>query len=116
MTETSSIKNTPKRIILYSFVIAFIALVIFFITTGGGHGTYFFAKILYPYLMISTAYYGTMTDEFIVTIFLQYPLYGFLLAYACHKNYYNIMLYVLVSLHIIAVLFAIIITAQSSNF
>lgn len=43
---------------------------------GAGHGDYFYAKLLYPYAMLSALIFDSLTIPFILFGVLQFPLYG----------------------------------------
>jgi hypothetical protein len=47
-------------------------------SAGMGHGNYFFTKILFPFTMLSTVFWGSITNPFITLAVLQYPFYGLL--------------------------------------
>jgi hypothetical protein len=49
------------------------------IASGAGHGTYFPAKALFPFTMLSVVFSHSITPPFIVVAFLQFPLYGLVL-------------------------------------
>jgi hypothetical protein len=48
-----------------------------FISGGGGHGDYWFAKILFPVSMASTVFTGSISTTALVAALLQFPIYGF---------------------------------------
>lgn len=52
---------------------------------GAGHGHYVLAKWLFPYTMLSTIPFRTITDAFVVLAFLQYPVYGCLIAHGIRQ-------------------------------
>ena len=52
------------------------------LSTGAGHGSYFLAKILFPFTMLSTVLFSSIVVPFIVLAILQFPLYGLLLGRA----------------------------------
>ena len=45
-------------------------------SSGSGHGDYFLAKILFPYTLLSTAAFHSITQSFLVLAIIQYPVYG----------------------------------------
>lgn len=55
---------------------------------GGGHGTYFPVKVLFPYTMISASILGTITSPFILLSIVQFPIYGFALGVANKKGWF----------------------------
>jgi hypothetical protein len=48
-------------------------------SAGAGHGDYFWAKVFYPYTMLSAMAFGSITIPFIVVAILELPAYGVLL-------------------------------------
>lgn len=112
MTDSASTNISPKKIIFLSFIIELIALIIFIISTAGGHGTYFFTRILFPYLIISTAIFDTMTGPFILISLFQYPFYGLLLVYAYRKNCYRKMFRILATFHTVFIFMSFIISSE----
>lgn len=51
-------------------------LLVGFFSAGAGHGSYFFAKVLFPFTMISTVFYDEITLTFLVLGLIQFPMYG----------------------------------------
>jgi len=52
-----------------------------FASAGAGHGSYFLAKLLFPYSMLLTRTAGdTITTPLIGLALVQFPLYGWLVA------------------------------------
>jgi multidrug efflux pump subunit AcrB len=49
---------------------------------GGGHGDYLLAKLLFPWTMLSTVFFRSITTPFIVLAVIQYPAYGVVLGFA----------------------------------
>jgi hypothetical protein len=47
-------------------------------SSGSGHGDYFLAKILFPYTLLSTAAFHSITQSFLLLAIVQYPVYGLL--------------------------------------
>jgi hypothetical protein len=112
MTYSASTNISSKKIIFLSFIIELVGLIIFIISSVGGHGTYFFTRILFPYLMISTAIFDTMTGHFILISLFQYPFYGLLLVYAYRKNCYRKMFRILVTFHAVFIFISFIVSSE----
>ena len=77
-------------------------------SAGAGHGDYLWAKILFPYTMISSLLYQTRNAPQAVNILLwilfpiiQYPVYGVILALASQKAKTNLAAIGLCALHVI---------------
>ena len=67
---------------------------------GGGHGTYFPAKVLFPYTMISALLLGTITVPFILLAIIQFPIYGFALGVANRKGWFVLVAGFILFLHL----------------
>jgi len=48
-------------------------------SAGAGHGNYLWAKIFFPFTMLSTAVFQSITSSFLVVAVIQFPIYGFLI-------------------------------------
>ena len=74
---------TQKRAPLFGVLLGLVAsipLLLLAIASGGaGHGNYFWAKILFPFTMLSTSVFQSITFPFIVLAIIQFPAYGFLI-------------------------------------
>lgn len=94
----------PKPIIL-SLIITPLALISAILSAGAGHGSYFLAKILFPYTMLSTSLFESITTPFILLAIVQFPLYGLILAFVSVGKGIKIGLSIilLAILHILAV-------------
>lgn len=53
---------------------------------GAGHGDYRLAMMLFPYTMLSTAIFDSITVPFIALAIIQFPLYGVALGYANQRG------------------------------
>ena len=53
---------------------------------GAGHGDYFLATILFPFTILSTVLFGSITLPFILLAAAQYPAYGILLGLASMRG------------------------------
>jgi hypothetical protein len=65
------------------FIVASVAtpfcLLLAITSAGAGHGDYLWAKILFPYTMLSTLVFKSITIPFELLALLQLPIYGGLL-------------------------------------
>lgn len=75
------------------------ALIVGLISAGAGHGDYLVAKILFPYTMLSTALYDSITDLFFAAAFVQFPLYGVILAFAGERRRFYSFAFLLALIH-----------------
>jgi hypothetical protein len=89
------------------FVIALVATPLFLCaalaSAGAGHGHYLWAKILFPFTMLSARVFGSITNPFIALAIVQFPLYGLILANANVKARYLPSLVTLLVVHCLAV-------------
>ena len=65
-----------------SLVVTPIALLLGVGSGGAGHGNYRLAMILFPYTLLSTTIFNSITLPFIVLALIQFPVYGFVLGSA----------------------------------
>jgi hypothetical protein len=80
-----------------------ICLLLAVVSGGGGHGNYLWAKILFPYTMVSTSIFESITTPFILLAIIQFPLYGIALGMANRKHKVAQMIVVLSVVHLLAV-------------
>ena len=83
------------------------ACIVALMASGGGHGTYWAAKCLFPYTMLSTAWTTMISIPFILLAVLQFPLYGVLLAVANVKRKLAWGFWGVVGIHLIGVALAV---------
>ena len=62
--------------VLLGVLITPVAAVLAILSGGGGHGHYLFAKLFFPYSMLTTLATTSITTPAIVFALLQFPLYG----------------------------------------
>ena len=89
------------------FVVSLVATPFFLFaavaSAGAGHGSYFLAKVLFPFTMLSTLVFGSVTAPAIALAVLQFPFYGFILGRANVKGRVRTPAAVLLLLHSLAV-------------
>jgi hypothetical protein len=90
-------------------------------SAGAGHGDYLWAKIFFPFTMISSLLYQTNNAPQAVNVLLwivlpiiQYPVYGVILALASQKAKTSIAAIGLCALHVIVAALNFVI--QNPNF
>ena len=71
---------------IVSLVLTPIALLLGVGSGGAGHGDYRLAMILFPYTLLSTSVFDSITPPFIILAIIQFPLYGVALGYANEKG------------------------------
>ena len=57
-------------------------LMVGFLSAGAGHGHYLFAKVLFPFTMLSTVFLDSITLPFLLLALVQFPVYGFIMGLA----------------------------------
>lgn len=55
------------------------ALYLAAVSGGAGHGSYFWAKVLFPYPMIATLITGSLAPALILLALVQFPVYGLII-------------------------------------
>lgn len=73
-------------------------------SAGAGHGDYFWAKVIYPYAMLSTLVFKSITVPFGLLAVVQLPIYGGLLSIAWLRRQLGLAALVLVTIHAAAAL------------
>jgi hypothetical protein len=99
--------------VIASFVATPILLLIPVISTGAGHGDYFWAKILFPYTMLSTLAFRSITTPFILLAILQFRLYGVALGWANQRHKIVLAGASISALHIVAAIVALLLCSDS---
>ena len=89
--------------VIIALVMTPVCLFLGIASSGAGHGSYFLTKILFPYTMLSTIFFGSITPPFVVLAVVQIPLYGMVFGAASAKDRYFSLVGVLVLLHILMV-------------
>ena len=90
-------------------VFEFVALLLGAISSGGGHGDYFFVKIFFPIIMYTWFMHQKLEILMLILVFIQYPMVG-LIPYTTltkrHRNYFytffillNVLFLILVFTH-----------------
>ncbi len=69
-----------------SLAVTPVALLLGVGSAGAGHGNYRLAMILFPYTLLSTSFFDSITPPFIILAIIQFPLYGLALGYANEKG------------------------------
>jgi multidrug efflux pump subunit AcrB len=85
-----------------------IAILIAFASARLGHGDYFWATVVFPYTMLSTAAFREITAPFIVLAIVQYPVYGALLSWACRRQHFTAVSVSVIVLHAAALVLCLV--------
>jgi hypothetical protein len=99
--------------IIVSLVVTPLALLLGIASAGAGHGDYIWAKILFPYTMLSTFLFQSITAPFILLAILQFPLYGLILAFANERKRLGSLAIVLAMAHILAAALCLILASEN---
>lgn len=85
--------------IIAALILTPVALLLGIGSAGAGHGDYFWAKVLFPYTMLSAFLFGSITVPFILLAVAQFPLYGAGLGYARGGRQFALLAAALLLLH-----------------
>lgn len=100
--------------LIASFIVTPIALLLGVGSAGAGHGDYKLAMILFPYTMLSTTIFDSITPPFILLAIIQFPLYGFILGRANEKGRFVPIFILLCVVHCLAVAAMFLVVSTSS--
>ena len=98
---------------MISLAVTPLALLLGIASAGAGHGDYFWAKILFPYTMFSTFLFKSINDPFILLGIIQFPVYGFILAFGSQRKRLGLSAIVLAVAHILAVALCFILPSEN---
>lgn len=73
------------------------------LSAGGGHGDYYWAKIFFPYTMLSTRIFSVITPTFLAGAIVELPLYGLILSISARAGRLGLAVGVLLTAHVCAV-------------
>lgn len=72
-------------------------------SAGAGHGDYFFAKVLFPFTMLSAVVFNSITFPFILPAIVQFPIYGIVFGLANSKNKLVVSIAGVLIVHLLAI-------------
>ena len=102
LSENMKISVFGKPVFI-SLVATPVCLFLGLVSTGAGHGTYLWARVLFPYTMLSTLIFESITVPFMVLAIIQFPLYGIALEIARRRRRFLYTSAGLSALHFLAV-------------
>lgn len=73
-------------LLLFSLVVGPACLYLAVVSAGMGHGSYTAALMFFPFTMLSTRLFGSITAPFALLAIIQFPIYGFILGSATAKG------------------------------
>jgi hypothetical protein len=88
-------------------------LVFGMVSAGAGHGDYFFAKVLFPFTMLSATVFNSITFPFILLAIAQFPIYGIILGFANLKNKLIVSAIGLLVIHLLTFAVCFLLTGES---
>jgi hypothetical protein len=88
--------------LIISLVATPICLLLGIASGRAGHGDYFLAKLLFPFTMLSTIPFGSITVPFILLAVAQFPAYGMILGRANEKGKFMHAAVVMLAVHVLA--------------
>ena len=100
--------------VLVSILLTPIFLFLGVVSAGAGHGNYLLAKILFPFTMLSTVAFNSITIPSMVFAVIQFPLYGVILGVSGERGRFRKIAALLAVTHALAV--GICLLAVSDNF
>jgi hypothetical protein len=72
-------------------------------SAGAGHGDYFFAKILFPFTMLSAVFFNSITMPFVLLAIAQFPIYGIIFGLANLKGKLDFSIAGVSVIHLLAI-------------
>jgi hypothetical protein len=81
-----SYRSQTWVLLMASLLVTPITLFLGIGSAGAGHGDYLWAKIFFPYTMLSALLFQSITDPFMVLAIIQFPLCGCMLAAASERK------------------------------
>jgi hypothetical protein len=87
-----------------------LALLVGLFSAGAGHGDYFWVKIFFPYTMLSTIPFHSITSPFLVLAVAQFPLYGLTLTLVRAKRYIG---FILAAVHCVSAILCLILIGEN---
>ena len=82
-------------------------------SSGGGHGNYFWAKVLFPFTMLSASLTGAIDIPFIILAVVQYPLYGVILGLASKRGWFKRVAAQVIIAHVLAAAVCVLVPDQN---
>lgn len=101
--------------LIASLIVTPIALLLGVGSAGAGHGDYRLAMILFPYTMLSTTIFDSITTPFILLAIIQFPLYGVILGSASEKGRFVSTSILLSLVHCLALTAMLLIASDNSS-
>lgn len=99
--------------VIYSLIATPVCLILAFLFASAGHGNYFLVKLLFPYTMLSTLIFGSITIPFIILAIAQIPFYGLVFGAANAKDKFIPLAVPVFVRHILAVIACLLFIGES---
>ena len=94
---------------IFSIVATPFALLAGLFSAGAGHGNYFVAKIVFPYTILSTIFFHSITIPFLLLAIAQFPLYGIVLSFFSGKRF---PIFILALIHLSMVMLCLLLVGE----
>lgn len=99
--------------VLISLVLTPICLFLAAVSAGAGHGNYLVAKILFPFTLLSTLVFNSITVPSIVLAIIQFPLYGLILGVASKQGRFRSIAMALTIVHSLVAVFSLLLLSEN---
>ena len=99
--------------VIGSIIIGVLALALTFLFAGAGHGTYLPAKLLFPYTMLSTVLFGSISDSFVIIAVVQFPVYGLILGLAARTYNFGFAAKVIAVVHVVCSVLCLLLVGEN---
>jgi hypothetical protein len=99
--------------VIISLVATPICLFLGIASGGAGHGSYFLAKVLFPYTMLSVIFFSSIAAPFILLAVIQIPFYGVLFGAANAKSNFLPLAGAVLVAHVLAAMACLLFIGES---
>ncbi|MEK7856678.1 MAG: hypothetical protein AAB288_11355 [Acidobacteriota bacterium] len=82
-------------------------------SAGSGHGSYFIAKLLFPFTMLSTTQSDEITVPFVALAFAQFPLYGIFIGLINKRGNLILGFVRLATIHVVASILCMLLVGEN---
>ncbi|MFO0962634.1 MAG: hypothetical protein U0625_06965 [Phycisphaerales bacterium] len=96
-------QGAPAFGLLLGIIITPFALLLAVVSAGAGHGDYVLAKLLFPFTMLSSLVFRSITVPFILLAVVQFPFYGWIVAAGSQSSTRRRHLWILAGIHLAGV-------------
>lgn len=120
MASNSSLSVRKPLVVRIAIVALFVAITPAFwsaavASAGAGHGSYLFAKLLFPYSMVISGFRGIGIVAVVMAL-AQWPTYGLMLAATFGTPRYKITTGLIISIHCVVVIVVVLLDRWYSGY